>query len=89
MLTKEQEILAAIKEVEVERRDARNKVDSLKKSLLDAESDLIAANLHLERLKEELRVVRMTTPKHEMSQREKDIEEFRSKMEDFKKRGLL
>jgi len=89
MHPKEQEILAAIKEVEIEKRDARNKVDSLKRSLLDAESDLIAANLHLERLKEELRVHRNTTPKHEPTLREKDIEAFRAKMEDFKKRGLL
>lgn len=89
MHPKEQEILAAIKETEVEKRDARNKVDNLKKSLLDAESDLIAANLRLERLKEELRVHRNTTVKHEPTQREKDIEAFRAKMDDFKKRGLL
>lgn len=89
MTSKEQEILAAIKETEVERQDARNQVDRLKKSLLDAESNLIAANLRLERLKEDLRVHRNTTPKHEMSAREKDIEAFRAKMEDFKKRGLL
>jgi hypothetical protein len=56
---------------------------------LDAESDLIAANLRLGRLKEELRVHRATTPKVELTHREQDIEAFRAKMPEYKKRGLL
>lgn len=89
MLPKEQEILAAIKDAEAEQKEARSQVDRLKKELLDAETCLIAATLHRERLAEDLRVYRNTTPRHEETLRDKEIADFRAKMEGFKKSGLL
>lgn len=89
MHPKEQAILAAIKEAEIEQKDARKQVDNLKTQILNAETRLIAANLLREKLVEELRVCRNTTVRYEETPRDREIAAFRAKMEDFKKRGLL
>jgi hypothetical protein len=89
MHPKEQEILAAIKNAELQQKEARQSVERAKRALLDAETDLIAANLLQEKLKEELRVLRNTIPRKEETPRDKEIAEFRAKMDDYKKRGLL
>jgi hypothetical protein len=89
MHPKEQEILAAIKEADSQRKEALTRTERLKKDLLDAETDLIAANLLREKLKEELRVYYNTTVRYEETPRDREIAAFRDKMEDFKKRGLL
>lgn len=89
MAITEQEILKAIAEAELEQKEARGLVAFHKKAAVDAESRLIAANLHREKLAEDLRVWHNTTVKHELDARDREIEAFRAKMEDFKKRGLL
>jgi hypothetical protein len=89
MHPKEQEILAAIKDAESQQKEARQRLDRLKTATLDAETDLIAANLLHEKLKEELRVYHLTTVKVEDTPRDREIAAFRAKMEDYKKRGLL
>jgi hypothetical protein len=86
MTTKEQEILAAIKEVEVEQKNVRSLVERYKRALLDAESDLIAANLLKEKLVEDLRVHRITTVKVEKSHRDLEIEAFRAKLPELLKK---
>jgi hypothetical protein len=89
MHPKEREILAAIKDVESQQKDARNQLDKLKLATLHAESDLIAANLLRAKLVEELRVLRQTMVRDEETPRDREIAAFRAKMEDYKKRGLL
>lgn len=89
MHPKEQQILAAIKEAESQQKEARKSVERAKADFVAAESDLIAANLLREKLVEELRVFRNTTPRHEETPRDREIAAFRAKMEDYKKRGLL
>lgn len=74
----EQEILAAIKEVEVEQKEARQSVAFHKKAAVDAETRLIAANLQFEKLKEQLRVYRVITPRDEETPRDVEIERFRA-----------
>ena len=82
----EQEILAAIKEVEVEQKEARQAVAFHKKAAVDAETRLIAANLQFEKLKEQLRVYRIVTPRHEDTPRDAEIERFRTILPDLIKK---
>ena len=89
MHPKEQEILAAIKDAESQQNEVRQQLERLKTATLNAESDLIAANLLREKLVEELRVLRQTMVKVEDTPRDREIAAFRAKMEDYKKRGLL
>lgn len=89
MHPKEQEILAAIKDAESQQKEARSQMERLKTATLNAETDLIAANLLKEKLVEQLRVLRNTLVQVEDETRERDIAAFRAKMDDFKKRGLL
>lgn len=74
----EQEILAAIKEVEVEQKEARTLVAFHKKAAVDAETRLIAANLQSEKLKEQLRVYRVVTPRDEETPDDLEIKRFRA-----------
>lgn len=85
MLTQE-ELLQKIKEAVVEQKAARNAVTTLKRQLLDAESQVIFCNLTHERLVEDLRVCRNTTVSYELTEREKDIERFRQVLPDLLKR---
>ncbi len=89
MHPKEQEKLAAIKEAEAQQKEARQRLDRLKMAMLEAETDLISANLLREKLVEELRVLRNTLVKNEETPRDREIANFRAKMEEYKKRGLL
>lgn len=74
----ESELLQKIAEVDIERRDVRALISSLKKDLLNAESDLIHCNLRKEGFVEQLRRVRLETVNHDITIREQDIERFRS-----------
>ncbi len=89
MHPKEQEILAAIKEAESQQKEARQQLDRLKMDMLNAETDLIAANLLRAKLVEELRVLRNSMVRTEDTPRDREIAAFRAKMDDYKKRGLL
>lgn len=86
MAITEQEILAAIKEVELEQKEARQAVAFHKKAAVDAESNLIAANLKYEKLKEQLRVHRVVTPRYEETPRDTEIERFRELLPSYLKR---
>lgn len=79
----EQEILNSLKEAEVERKEAVGQLAFHKKAVTDAESNLIAANIKIQRIKEQLRVHRNTTVRHEVSSREKELIEFRRKYPDL------
>jgi hypothetical protein len=89
MHPKEQEKLAEIKEAEAKQKEARQRLERLKMAVLEAETDLISANLLREKLVEELRVLGNTLVKNEETPRDREIAAFRAKMEDYKKRGLL
>lgn len=86
MAATEQELLKAIAEVELEQKEARSLVAFHKRAAIDAESSLIAANLTRERLAEELRRLRLSTVRYEMSAEDKDIEEFRARLPDLLKK---
>lgn len=86
MTITEQEILAAIKEMEREQKEARAQVAFHKKAAVDAESRLIAANLGYERLVEKLRVLRLQNPVQEEEYRERDIREFRERLPEITKK---
>jgi chromosome segregation ATPase len=74
-----QELQQQIQEVEKNRQSIKKKITSLKKKLVENESDLIEATLQQERLIEQLRVARYTTVSLESSERDKEIEGFRSR----------
>lgn len=82
----EQEILAAMDEALLERKEAKDRIAFHKKAAVDAESDLIAANLRYERLKEDLRVFRITNPIQEETPREKEIAIFRERLPELLKK---
>lgn len=82
----EQEILKAIAEVELKQKDARNLITFHKKAAIDAESDLIEANLHRERLAEQLRRLRLSTVRHDLSKEDIELEEFRARLPELLKK---
>lgn len=86
MAITEQEILDQIKETEVEQKEARSLVTFHKKAAIDAESQLIAANLKAERLKEQLRVFLLKYPHKEETHEEKELREFRIRLPEILKK---
>ena len=74
----EQELLSKLAEAEKELNDARNFLADAKKKWTAAETNVISAKLHRDRVKEELRVHRNTTPKYEPSPEDLDLERFRT-----------
>lgn len=59
MDAREQEVLASLKEADVELRQARVSFADAKRRLIDAETGIINARLKVEKLSEELRVIRV------------------------------
>lgn len=86
MTIKEQDILNQIKESELEQKEARGLVAFHKKAAVDAESRLIAANLRIAKLQEDLRVLRVQNPIQEETSREKDIREFKERLPEIMKK---
>ena len=86
----EQEILQAIEDNNQLREKAKRQMETHKRALLDAESLLIECNITRDRLKEQLRVCKARTVSYAMTDREKDIEAFKSRQEElYKKFPLL
>lgn len=73
----EKELLGKLAEAEKELLDARRALGEARKRWTDAETDVISAKLNKERIKEELRVHRNTTPTYEPTPEELDLERFR------------
>lgn len=73
----ENELLSKLAEAEKMLHEARNSLAEAKRKWTAAETDVISAKLNRDRVKEELRVYRNTTPRHELSVEEKDLERFR------------
>jgi len=82
----EQEILDKITEANAERHEARTLIAFHKKAAVDAETLLIAANITLESLREELRVFLLKYPHYEETHNEKDIREFRERLPEIMKK---
>jgi hypothetical protein len=74
----EQEILTKLVEAERELQDARNSLADARRRWTAAETDVISAKIHRDRVKEELRVHLVTTPKYEPDYRDLDLERFRT-----------
>lgn len=75
----EKEILAKLAEAEKELHDCRRVLADAKRRTLDAESDVISAKLHWDRVKEELRVHRNTVPRNDPTPQDNEIQAFRDK----------
>ncbi len=73
----EQELVDQLNDAEKELAQAQSKLASAKKVWTEAETKLIEAKIHLERVKEALRAFRARTPKHEPTLRDETIEQFR------------
>jgi hypothetical protein len=73
----EQEIIDKLAEAEKDWLESKRKLAEAKKRWTDAETSLINASIHRDRVREELRVHRNTVPRHELSRRDLEIEEFR------------
>lgn len=72
----EQEIINRLADAEREVVDAKKALAEAKRRWTDAETDLISAKIARDRIKEELRVHRKTTPRYEPSLRDLDIKRF-------------
>ena len=77
MVSSEQDILKKMAEAEKELDNTKRLLAEAKRRWTDAETGVIEAKLHLDRVKEELRVHHLVTPKHEPTYDEKEIERFR------------
>jgi len=76
----EQEIIDNIRVAEVNREEARTIIAFYKKIVVNAETQLIAANITLVGLREDLRVYLLKYPHYEETHNEKDIREFRERL---------
>lgn len=76
-MSSEQELLSKLAEAEKELHDARNSLADAKRKWTAAETNVISAKLHRDRVKEELRVHRNTTPKYEPTPADLDLQRFR------------
>lgn len=79
MTTSEKDILLRLDEAEKEMQSAQRGLAEAKKRWTEAETKLINIKINRDRIKEELRVHRATTPKYEPSKRDEDIEAFKIK----------
>jgi len=82
----DQEIQQDIKEAERLQKEARSQVAYHKKAAVDAESNLIHANLQFEKLKEELRVYYDQYPPKTESFDEKEIRLFKERLPELLKK---
>jgi DNA repair exonuclease SbcCD ATPase subunit len=73
----ENDLLKQLEEAEKELQYAQKDLAEAKSRWTDAETKLIGAKIHRDRVKESLRVYRATTPKYESNRRDEDIEQFR------------
>lgn len=73
----ENELLSKLAEAEKSLHEARNALAEAKRKWTTAETEVISAKLNRDRVKEELRVHRNTTPRHEPDARDLDIIRFR------------
>lgn len=76
----EEELMALLNEVAIVQKDARAQIAFHKRAILEAESTLIEANIRSEKLKEQLRIRRVTTVSYEQTHEEKIIEDFKLKL---------
>lgn len=77
-MSSEQELLSKLAEAEKELNDARNSLADAKRKWTAAETNVISAKIHRDRVKEELRVHRNTTPRFDPTPQDLDLERFRS-----------
>jgi hypothetical protein len=73
----ENELLSKLAEAEKELHEARNALAEAKKKWTTAETNVISAKINRDRVREELRVYRNTTPRYEPDAQDLDLERFR------------
>lgn len=83
---KENDLLNGIDNAERDRKHYKDTIRRLQKELADAESYLIEATIRRDRLKENLRVHRITTVKVVYTERERDIDSLRDKLPELMKK---
>lgn len=77
MLQTEQELMDKLAEANKAMLEAKRKLSEAKKRWTDAETELVSTSIHRDRVKEELRVYRNITVRHDPSRRDLEVEEFR------------
>lgn len=75
----EQELLDALSKADRAYAEAKGKLAKAKRAWVDAETVVIETKLARDRLREELRVYRNTTPNYAPNARELEIEGFRER----------
>lgn len=85
-MTSEEELLAMLNEIALIQKDARAQIAAHKRAALEAESVLIEANIRSEKLKEELRIYRITTVSYEKTIEEKNIDDFKLRLPELLKK---
>lgn len=73
----EQELINKLAEADREVIDAKKALAEAKKRWTDAETNLISAKINRDRIKEDLRVYRRITVRHDPDARDLEIERFR------------
>lgn len=73
----DEELLKQLDDADYEYQEAKRKLARLKKEYVDAETVLINCKLHKDRVVEALRVHMATTPRHEKSLQDLEIDRFR------------
>jgi hypothetical protein len=76
-MSDENELLSKLAEAEKSLHEARNALAEAKRKWTTAETEVISAKLNRDRVKEELRVHRNTTPTYEPTAEALDLERFR------------
>lgn len=76
----EQQILDEIAKADKEYQNARQTLSAAKKVWVEAESNLIAIKIHLERLREKLREYRNVTPDYQPDARDLEIQAFKDRI---------
>lgn len=86
MSEKEEMLNKLLKEASDDVSYANFRIEDLKRNLIDAETVLIEAKLRHKKLAEELRVYRDSQVDHNMTDRQKEIDDFKNKLPDLMKK---
>ena len=73
----EKELLSKLAEAEKELTNTKNLLAEAKRKWTAAETNVISAKIHLDRVKEEIRIHRNTTPRNDPTPQDLDLQRFR------------
>jgi hypothetical protein len=85
----EAKILEELSNAQAEEKSARISLELHRKAFIEAETNLINSKLLITKLNEELRIINARKVSTELSDRDIEVEGFRSRMPDLIKKGYL